>query len=215
MFRIIAVEREFGCGGAPISAEIARRLDWKLWDHDLTEEIAKLAHVDCRTVEQQGEKLDGTFYRLAKVFWRGSYERSLPLPDTEAFDADCMMSMMERIAARIADEGNAVVVGRGSPYYFRGRSDTFSVFLYAPRQEKIRRLVESGRQLAEAEELVDTIDRERKTFIKHYFNSEWPTRSLYHLMVNTAMGDERVIQTVLDTLHRIQGSPALTGFEVR
>lgn len=209
MFRIITVEREYGCGGGAIAAEIAKRLGWRLWDHDLTQEIANLANVDCRTVEKHDERCDNRFYRLAKVFWRGSYERSMPLGDEQTFDADCMVSMMEKIADRIADEGNAVVVGRGAPYFLRERANVFHVFLYAPRAEKIRRQMELGKSRADAEELVDTVDRERMTFIKHYFNADWPTRSLYHLMLNTAIGDEKVLTVIQDTMRVLEEKPVL------
>jgi hypothetical protein len=40
MFRIITLEREYGCGCAGLPCELARRLQWKLWDQSLTEEIA-------------------------------------------------------------------------------------------------------------------------------------------------------------------------------
>lgn len=212
MFRIVTLEREYGCGCAGIATTVADRLGWKLWDHLLTEEIAKQAHVDCGTVEQREEKIDGTFYRLAKSFWRGSYERSMPMAEAQTFDADCMVAMMERITARIAEDGNAVVVGRGAPYFLRERADTFRVFLYAPQAEKIRRLLANGTSQAEAEDLVNTVDRERIAFIKHYFNADWPTRSLYHLMINTGIGDENVISTILDTIRLLGGtrSPAPT-----
>lgn len=215
MFRILTIEREYGCGAGAIAAEIARQLGWKLWDHNLTEEIARLANVDCRTVEQCDEKVDGTFYRLAKVFWRGSYERSMPMPEAEAFDADCMVSMMDRLAARIANEGQAVVVGRGSPYFLRDRQDTFSVFIYADRPQKIRRLIESGKSSSEAEELIDTVDQERRTFIKHYFGADWPTRSLYDLMINSGMGDENVIETILETMRRTETSARTAELSAR
>jgi cytidylate kinase len=215
MFRIITLEREYGCGCAGIASELADRLHWKLWDYLLTEEIAKQAHVDCGTVEQREEKVDGTFYRLAKSFWRGSYERSVPLDERQTFDADCMVRMMEDITAKIAQEGNAVVVGRGSPYFLRERNDTFRVFLYAPRAEKIRRLIANGTVQSEAEDLVDTVDRERVAFIKHYFNADWPTRSLYHLMINTAAGDEKVIATILDAMRLLQDQPSTTPSDMR
>jgi cytidylate kinase len=204
MFRIITLEREYGSGCAGIAAQLAQRLQWKLWDHSLTEEIAKQAKVDCGTVALREERCDGTFYRLAKTFWRGSYERSMPLDSRQTFDADCMVRMMEDITAKIAAEGNAVVVGRGAPYFLRDREDTFRVFLYAPRPEKIRRLVVSGSSESEAADLVDTVDRERMAFIKHYFNADWPTRALYHLMVNTSIGDENVITTILDAMRLLQ-----------
>ncbi len=67
---------------------------------------------------------------------------------------------------------------------------------------------------AEAEDMVDSVDRERIAYIKHYFNADWPTRSLYHLMVNTAVGNEAVIQTILDTMRLVEGSPKATDFEL-
>ena len=215
MFRIITVEREYGCGGGSIAEQLAKRLGWRLWDSDLTQEIANLANVDCRTVEKHAEKIDHPFYRLAKVFWRGSYERSMPLGDEQTFDCDCMVAMMEKVAARIAHEGHAVVVGRGAPYFLREHGQAFHVFLYAPRSEKIRRLVDSGKSSSEAEELVDTVDNERRTFIKHYFNADWPTRCLYHLMLNTAVGDEKVMSVILDTMGTLQGKPMLEEFSLR
>ena len=216
MFRIITIEREYGCGGGAIARQLARRLAWKLWDRSLTEEIAGMAKVDCSAVERHGERLDSRFYRLAKVFWRGSYERALPIDDTQTFDADCMVAMMERITAKIAQEGNAVVVGRGAPYFLRDREDTFHVFLYAPRAEKIRRIMADGGSRQDAEELVETVDRERIAFIKHYFNADWPTRALYHMMINTSMGDELVMETLLNTMRRREQkaeptTPGLSG----
>ena len=63
----------------------------------LTEEIARLANVDRSAVKRCDERMDSRFYRLAKTFWRGSYERSSHLSN-QTFDTDCMMAMMEQIS---------------------------------------------------------------------------------------------------------------------
>jgi cytidylate kinase len=208
VFRIITLEREFGCGCGWIGSELARQLGWKLWDQNLTCEIARRANVEESEVASCEERVDGRFYRIAKAFWRGSYERGMPLAESHAFDTDRMIALMEEIMGTIAQEGNAVVVGRGAPYFLRGRDDTFSVFTYAPQDEKIRRLLKMGKSRQEAEELLMTVDKERIAFVKHYFNADWPTRSLYHMMLNTKMGDERVIGAILDTMHALQSSSA-------
>ena len=200
MFRIVTVEREFGCGAPAIAADLARSLGWKLWDQELTQEIAKVANVDCSEVERHEEKVDSRLYRIARVFWRGSYERATPLSEAQAFDADCMLRMMQEIMERIAQEGNAVIVGRGAPYLLRERADSFHVFMYAPRPEKIRRVIAGGKSAKEAEELVDSIDRERMAYVKHYFDAEWPNRTLYHLMINTAIGNQNVLDCMLRTM---------------
>jgi cytidylate kinase len=208
MFRIITLEREYGCGAGGIACELSKRLGWKLWDQDLTAEIARRANVDHSAVALCDERMDSRLYRLAKVFWRGSYERSLPVGDAHAFDTDRMFAMMEEIMRGIAVEGNAVVVGRGAPYYLRDRDDTFHVFTYAPRAEKVRRLMALGKDQKEAEELVQEVDRERIAFVKHYFNCDWPTRALYHMMINTCIGDEAVTEIILDGMRMLEGRPA-------
>jgi len=207
MFRIITLEREYGCGGGGIACELSRRLGWKLWDQQLTAEIAKRAKVTEEAVCLCDERLDSRLYRMAKAFWRGSYERHAPIPDSHVFDTDRMMAMMEEITGNIAGEGDAVIVGRGSPFFLRDRNDTFRIFTYAPRDEKIRRLLAIGKSRGESEDLVDNVDKERVAFIKHYFNADWPTRSLYHMMINTAMGDENVIAMILHGM-KVLAEPA-------
>ena len=204
MYRVITVEREFGSGAGEIARELANRLGWKLWDHELTEEIAKLSQLECSAVEKFEERVDSTFRRLAKVFWRGSYERAMPLPDVQHFDADCFVATGKEVMTQAAAAGNCVIVGRGAPYFLREEPDAFHVFCYAPRAEKIRRLREIGKSENDAI-TVDGIDQIlRFIFVKHYFNADWPTRSLYHLMLNTAIGNENVISSILNTMHSLE-----------
>jgi cytidylate kinase len=212
MFRLVTIEREYGCGGGGIAAQLAEHLGWKLWDQQLTDEIARLANVDPSAVRRCDERMDSRLHRLAKTFWRGSSERSAALGG-QIFDTDRMMAMMQEIMNTIALKGNAVVVGRGAPYFLRQHPDAFHVFLFAPRAEKIRRTIAQGFSEDEADELVDSVDRERMAYVKHYFDADWPTRSLYHVMINTAVGDEPVIQTILDTMHRVEGRPKATDYE--
>jgi cytidylate kinase len=207
MYRIITVEREYGSGGGEIACELANQLGWKLWDHALTEEIAKVANVEYSTVQRCEERADGTFQRLVKVFWRGSHERSIPLPGAEPFDTDRVVAVGEQVLGKIADAGDCVIVGRGAPYFLRQRADAFHVFLYAPHTEKLKRLLKVGKSEKEAEELLNTIDRDRITFVKRYFGADWPTRCLYHLMINTAVGNENVISTILSTMRALERPP--------
>ncbi len=197
MIRIITIEREYGSGSAAISEKLAAKLGWKLWDQALTCEIARLTKADVAAIEQREERVDPLYYRLLKVFFRGSFERSLPVSGLEVLDADRMTSLMERVIKEAACCENCVIVGRGAAYFLRDRADAFHVFIYAPLEEKIRRLRQSGKSEAEARELVATIDQERAAFIKTYFGKEWPNRHLYHMMLNSAAGDEAVIDNIL------------------
>jgi cytidylate kinase len=200
LIRTVTIEREFGAGGAAIAQKLAQRLGWQLWDQNLTAEIAKLAQVDHALVERLDERCDSLFSRLMKVYMRGSFERSLPVDVLDQFDADRMVALMQPVIDRAADAGHCVIVGRGSTYLLRDRPDAFHVFIYAPLDEKIRRVTALGKTEAEAIELISTIDQERATFVQKYFSKEWPTRDLYHLMINSKVGDEVVVRAILDEM---------------
>jgi cytidylate kinase len=198
MIRIVTIEREYGCGGGEIAQRLAEHLGWKLWDKLLTEEIARLANCPKAVVERREERTDPLYYRLFKSFLRGSYEGSLNAHKLNLVDSESILKFTERVVQHAASTGNCVIVGRGSQHFLRNRQDTLRVFLYAPREDKVRRLLARGKSDTEARELVDTVDRERVDFIERYFKVEWPDRSVYHTMINTAIGDETVVQTVVN-----------------
>ncbi len=39
MFRLITIEREYGCGAAAIASQLANHLGWKVWDQLLTKKL--------------------------------------------------------------------------------------------------------------------------------------------------------------------------------
>jgi cytidylate kinase len=202
MIRIITIEREYGCGAADIAKLVAEQLEWRLWDQDLTSEIARLANCNASTIEEREERRDPLYYRLLKSFARGSYEGSakidpVMLDPLQSLDADTIVRISRRVVEKAASEGNCVLVGRGSQHFLQDREDTLRFFLYAPREDKIRRLIDQGVLQREAEHQVETVDRERAAFIKTYFQVEWPNRNVYHAMLNTAMGDDVVAKAIL------------------
>jgi cytidylate kinase len=203
MIKIIAIEREYGSGGGEIAQLLAKRLGWKLWDQMLTEEIARLAECPKSVVEVREERTDPLYYRLFKSFLRGSYEGSINAHKLKVVDSESILKFTERVVQHAAKTGNSVIVGRGSQQFLKDRPDTLRVFLYAPRKEKVRRLLGRGKSEAEAQELVDSVDRERADFIQKYFHVEWPDRAIYHAMINTAIGDEAVLDMIIDVMKQL------------
>jgi cytidylate kinase len=202
--RTITLEREYGSGGAGIAKALAERLGWKLWDEEITAEIARVANVDPREAQRCEERVDPFLYRLFKVYARGSYERALGVGGSRIFDTDCMVEMLEKVVTDISSRGNCVIVGRGAPYFLRDRPDVFHVFIYASAEEKIRRIKSIGKTEKEARQLVEEVDRERAEFIQHYFGAQWPHRPLYNVMINSKFGDEFVIESILQDVEALE-----------
>ncbi len=140
-------------------------------------------------MEEREERRDALHYRLFRAFMRGSFEGTLNAQRVKMVDADRIREAAEKVVREAAEEGNCVIVGRGSAYYLQSNPDAFHVFVYAPFEEKIRRLRSMGKSEEEAHLLAETVDQDRAAYIKQYFKVEWPFREIYHLMINSSLGD--------------------------
>ena len=201
MKQIIIIDREFGAGGTTIAKILAARLKWKLFDDELSREIARLAKMPLDLCKKREERKDAFLRHLINLIWRGSFDRNLPSPDLAILDTDCLVSIVQKVILQAAETRPCIIVGRGAPYFLRKRTDTFSVFLYASRELKYRRILKRlNNNEKEALELLDTQDDDRRKFVRHYFGHEWPNRQHFHAMFNTGVGDNQTADVIFQLL---------------
>jgi cytidylate kinase len=200
MKQIILIDREFGAGGMTIAALLAERLKWKLFDDELSQEIARLAKIPVEVCRRREERKDPFLHRLVNVIWKGSFDRNLPSPDMAILDTDRLVSVVKQVILKAAETRPCIMVGRGAPYFLRERKDILSIFLYAPRDLKYHRILKRVSNEKEALELLDSQDDDRRKFVKHYFGHEWPNRELFHAMINTTIGDDKTVEEILHLL---------------
>ncbi|HEX5397907.1 MAG TPA: cytidylate kinase-like family protein [Verrucomicrobiae bacterium] len=203
MKQILVIDREFGAGGSTIGERLAARLHWQLFDDTLTQEIARQAKIPVEVCRRREERTDPWLQRLVSLIWKGTFDRNLPSPDLAILNSDRLVSIVRQTIEQAAEKKPCVIVGRGAPYFLRNRTDTFSVFFYASRDVKYRRVLKRVGDEKEAVELVDTMDEDRRKFVKHHFGHEWPNRQLFHAMLNTGMGDDITMEAILTLLNAV------------
>jgi len=214
MFRVVTVAREYGSGGGRIAQLLANRLGWKLLDRCLVEKIAENARIEPQVAEKFDERPDPWFDRLANVFWQSPGLRGYigaPFPDR--FDADVAAHLTHRVIEEAAEIGDCVIVGRGSQCILQQREDAFHVFIYAPRGERVARLLRRDPRLskAEAEKKLVAEDATRAAYVRLHFGEDWQNRHLYHLMISSVLGEKEVVSIILSALHAVRvGAPAAT-----
>ena len=206
MKQILLIDQEYGAGADTIGETIARRLNWKFFDQALTSEIARLAKIPAEVCQRRLERNDPVLQRLVNIIWRGSFDRNLPSPDLAILDSKRLASLVQQVIEQTAEKKPCVIIGRGAPFFLRNRSDTFCVFLFASRELKFRRVLKRVGDEAEAIHLVDTLDEDRRKFVKHHFGHDWPNRQLFHAMFNTGMGDDNTVEAILDLLNAVNRS---------
>ena len=212
MREILILDREFGAGGSSIGARLAERLNWRLFDEDLTREIAAAARIPVEVCRRREERVDPWLQRLVHVIWRGTFDRNLPSPDLAILDTDRLVRLIHDAVLNAAQRKPCVIVGRGAPHFLRERTDILSVFLYASRELRFRRVLRRvDGDLSEAVELVDNVDEDRRKFVKHYLGYEWPNRHLFHAMVNTGIGDDETVESILEILATVNRAKRRAG----
>ena len=205
MIHAITIEREFGCGASEIASLVAGRLGWTLWDERLTQEIARLTESTPEAVERREWRTDPVVYRVFQDFLRGAFEGGLPPTHRlHSLDARRIAVVSETAVKTALSSGPSVIIGRGSQFFLRNRKDVFQVFLYASRDHKIRRLISSGESQDRAIELIDTTDEARAAFVRQYLGLKWPERHLYHVMLNTEMGESCTATMLIDCLRQLE-----------
>jgi cytidylate kinase len=198
MTRIITIAREYGSGGATIGSLLASRLGWSLVDHAFIDHVAQAMKVEPKLVERWDECVDSWFDRMVRALWRGGYEGSSSATTEEGLlDADAMARLAARTIEEAAGIGNCIIVGRGAQCILRHRQDVFHVFVYAPWRQKIERVRQRLGAKVNAEEVIRERDQQRIAYIHRHFEHDWCDRRLYHLLVNSSIGEENAVRTVI------------------
>jgi cytidylate kinase len=205
MIHAITIEREFGCGASEIASVVASRLGWRLWDGELTNEIARLTESTPESVEQREWRTDPVVYRIFRDFLRGAFEGGMPPTNRlHLLDARRIAAVSETAVRTAFSSGPSVIVGRGAQYFLRNCRNVFHVFLYAPRDIKIRRLIARGENQNKAIEQIDTTDHARARFVQQYLGLKWPEPHLYHAMFNTEMGESPTAAMLLQCVRQFE-----------
>jgi hypothetical protein len=195
--RVITVEREYGSRGGEFAHDLADRLGWRLLDSELPCAAARTAGVSPELARKYDERLDPWYYRYGKAFWHDSSYSMSGITDDQVFDSERMLALIHQEILKAATEGNCVIVGRGSACALANRPGCFHVFVYATSHAKRAWFIKNfPEQADEAEQRLMESDKRRAAVIRKKYQQEWCARGLYHMLLNSCMGNDAMIAAV-------------------
>lgn len=184
---IITISREFGSGGALVGHKIAEEL--KIPCYDKT--VAELASVETGftkdVINSSEDKVPGPF-AYANYYTHNTF---LPV-------CDRIFIAQREIIIRLAKQGDCVIIGRCATEILRGENiENFSVFIHAPKEERIKRVAEKyGMSEIEAEKAIKKNDKARAMYNKQYCDFEWGRAQNYTLCINTSVGIDKAVEII-------------------
>jgi cytidylate kinase len=132
-----------------------------------------------------------------RSYWTGGVDTWAVIPSSHVLNERSLAATTGVLIREAAQLGDCIILGRASQCLLRDRSDTFHVFVYAPVEERVWRLLGRYPNELDAELAMTEIDRARATYLRKYYDRDWNDPYLYDLILNSMTGDAGVVATIL------------------
>jgi cytidylate kinase len=188
--RVITISREYGSGGGEIAARLARRLGWRLIDHEIVAQVAYRTGIPISQAQAHDEVGESFIARILNSLQFGAPE-GLPVPPPETgITTRIYYQTLQQIMEQLADEGEVVIVGRGGQIILQNRRDALHVRIVAPFTKCVA-YVARREGLSEAAARARTLmkNRARARYIQTLYHRNHDDPHLYDLVINTGIID--------------------------
>jgi CMP/dCMP kinase len=190
--RMLTISHQYGSGGSQIARDLGGRLQWPVWEKEIVRKIAteyQLAETD---VDAKDERVASFIEKLVDLLGLGGFATAYSILPPRGLDDAQLLHMTRTIVEDIAQEGRAIVVGRGGNYILATRPKTLHVFIFAPLEARIQRVIEMEKLTrSEAERRIAGMDRLRTDYVRNFYHADWRDPTHYHLTLDSAMWGER------------------------
>ncbi len=196
---IICIGRQYGSGGREIGEKLAERLGVTCYDKLLIKKAAAEAGLSVETVEADEEKPIG----LCTMVSGNPFADSATIGETFYSEKQRVFEAESNTIREIAKKGPCVIIGRCASAILREAGfDVLSVFVYADRDDRARRIAErNGIDTKTALRKAEKIDRMRKKYFDFYSDTPWGDPSSYDLMISSGRyGIDGTVDVILKAL---------------
>lgn len=182
---VLTISRQFGAGGITLGKMIADRLGYTFADTEIIQEIAREANVSPHWVEsfekEAGTKLSRVISSMVSQKW---IDRVLK-EERGYLDEQIYLDYLVLIIAKMADEGNVVIIGRGSQYILNDHPDAYHILLVNEFENRVKFLMDRYQfPVKKATQVTINEDKRRLNLYRKLGKKDYDNPSLYHLVLN-------------------------------
>ena len=178
---IITITREHGTAGKKIGSMVAQRLAIPFYYKEVTALAAQESGLDKRFVSELNENSPNLLYDL--YLSTNAVQRAV--------------IAQEEVICTIANNGSCVIVGRAADYVLRDYDNVFRVFIHAPKEYRVAKVMEMyGDTLEEAQRNVRHSDIARAGYYRNISGQNWGVPQNYHLCLDASIGEEMCAELI-------------------
>ena len=193
-YKVIVIGRQYGSGGHDIGKELAEKLGFAFYDNEIIQMTAGSTGYTPKFVQEHEENITNSFlYDLVSQMYIYSDTREAP--------RDAIFESEGEVIHSLADQGNCVILGRCADYFLRDRQDCLKIYLHAPEDYRVKRIMDTEDLSEEdARRKVRRMDRRRSDNYHYYTRRIWGHSGNYDLTIDTGIGAEAVEEIIRRTL---------------
>ena len=188
---IITIAREHGSSGKQVGKIVAERLGIPFYYKEMTALAAKDSGLDREFIADINTNFPAVLHSLYL--------------STEVIQR--AVAAQEKVIKKIAEQGSCVIVGRAADYVLRDNPNLLRVFVYAPDEFRIGRIMEvygDTRELAKKH--IRRSDEARASYYKNISGKTWGDRHNYDLIVNSSIGLEEAAEQICAHVATLQSN---------
>jgi len=182
---VITISRQFGAGGKTLGKMIADELGYTFADNDIIQRIAREANVSTHWVESFEKEAGSKFSRMISSMVAQHLVDRILKDERGYLDEKIYLDYLVLIIAQIADEGNVVILGRGSQYILDDHPDAYHILLIDEFEHRVKFMMENyDLSYSRAAQRVGAEDKRRTNLYGKLKKTDFDNPSLYHLVLN-------------------------------
>lgn len=202
---VVTIGRQFGSGGRELGRKLAQRLGAKYYDKELLREAARRAGMSEEFFERRDERFP-SFINGVFSFAFG-YNSVNCYSGTTSISDDSIYRAQSDFIHSLADGDSCVIVGRTADYVLRDHPRVVNVFVHAPEDVCVERILCRGEKdmptAEKAKAKARRINKLRANYYNFYTDKTWGEASSYDLTFDTSkMAMEDIVEVIAEYIRR-------------
>ena len=184
---VVSISRQYGAGGKTLALRLARKLGYQFIDRVILAKVAQEANVPVDWVEAVEKEPGGLMRLVSRIVSSDFIERHVG-PENADFDDQKYHVYLKKVLTEIAEEGDAVILGRGSQFILQDHPKTVRILLVGDMEDRIGFLIENyNLARSSAQDLIKREEKRRTAFLKNLGAKDSDAPDFYHLVLNTSL----------------------------
>lgn len=202
---VITISRQFGAGGKTLGKMVADKLGYAFADDDIIQMVAETANVSPHWVETVEKEAGGKLSRIVSSMVSQRLVNRILKNERGYIDEKLYLDYLVVIIAQVGEEGDVVILGRGSQYILNDHPDAHHVLLIDEFDNRVK-FMEKNYDLSHsrAVHVVTGADKRRINLYRKLGKTDYDQSSLYHLVLNMSRVE---MQTALKLVCDLVNSP--------